>query len=1097
MFCTKCGKEIKDGAAFCPYCGTATEKSGADDGTGIEKDDKTGSGVGNRKNAAWGNAGQSDKAQKKSHAGLYMAGILLAGFIGGIFLFRGIFGGNGDEAEDRLLADGTPAGSVGDENWQDLKPFYEAVEVPVIDIHSVNYTAGTKSPGIVWDSTLFYWLEDVDQESSEDGYLAKCSVGRMFFRSAEDDSLIQYEVYRHPESGEIYKIVSVEQRAEELHLTDYYYQDGNPNFTFSRNDSVYTPTYATPTKTGERYYFNGDVMARWRMIEEPRIIEEYVLTLNDANYSQYDYYEQSGEIQKSYDETESRELNAARNTLDAVTAAGTGVGLVEGRVINASGNPLAGMTVDIIREEDGTLLYRSETAEDGSFRSYVYLEDVLCKVIVRGNDIYASNSVEGVELSGATGGSSCGSLLLNRVDGEESPVHINVYDAVKVRTEEGGGLIRDLLQGAEVFLRTGVGVKTGEPIQTLTADEAGEIRTVLPAGTYTAQIDVPGYVSSYVTVEVAEKETEAEVYVLPTPGEGQTGIVLSWEGEADLDLTLFTPYQSTDGDMAHIGGKTAGDSYGNRLVADNTACCEVMYVNTGELGNYKLYVNNYTESEAENYSSDQLGGLHAHINIYDSTGLLEEFSFPAGESGVVWEVADLNGSRIMPAQRVYRNLAGKKWWTQDKRALDMEENARLRDLMEGMVLAAWGNNDHEPYGYNSDVVNSMQAWVDKLYQGSWENMGNWLGNAAPIPFYDQDYNYLGEQDSPYVLSPAEVEKILERREDKQEYFACVAILTKEMLENWAFAASGREWELQDIKDAVNMGIIGNEYWTEQIGDDYILIYGGDAGFIYWVYLENITTEYAGAGCWSVTAECFYECDLLGPDVPLQMANATFRVERNPESCFDGYSITGMDLTPIDNTDWAQAYYDYLTEGRLEEDFSYLDDAERNIDRITLCYINEDSIPELYVNVGVDYALYTYYDGQVIELLGGRGITNVKWLEKENLIMQRQGGGTIYADSVLIYEITNGKLHLMEKGDLVIKEFAEANGYPLATWNDIEVTEDEYYLLRKQAFDEERTGNDKHSYTIDSSYAGNGAVKDIVIDGLYQTIEHLNGKRGDF
>lgn len=33
-----------------------------------------------------------------------------------------------------------------------------------------------------------------------------------------------------------------------------------PNFTFSRNDSVYTPTYATPAKMGERYYFIGDVM---------------------------------------------------------------------------------------------------------------------------------------------------------------------------------------------------------------------------------------------------------------------------------------------------------------------------------------------------------------------------------------------------------------------------------------------------------------------------------------------------------------------------------------------------------------------------------------------------------------------------------------------------------------------------------------------------------------------------------------------------------------------------------------------------------------------------------------------------------------------
>lgn len=1084
MFCKKCGKEIKDDAAFCRYCGAAT----ADSGTG------------SRENAAVGNAGQSDKMRKKIHTGFFIAGaasVFLAGFIGGIFLFRGSFGGNGTGAEDRFLADGTLTESAGDENWQDLKPLYEEVEVPVIDIHAVNYTAGTKAPGIVWDSTLFYWLEDIDPGSSEDGYLAKCPVGRMLLRSAEDDSLIQYEVYRDPESGEIYKIVSVEQGAEELHLTDYYYQSGYPNFTFSRSDSIYTPTYATPAKTGERYYFNKDVMTRWRMIEEPRVIEEYVLTLNDASYSQYDYYEQSGEIQRSYDRTESRELNAARNTWDAVTAAGAGVGLVEGRVVDASGNPLSGMTVDILHEEDGTLLYRCETAEDGSFQIYVHLEEVLCRVVVRGNEVYASNSVEGVELSGTTGGSSCGSLLLHRVGGEEYPVYINVYDAVKVRTEEDGSLTRDPLPGAEVSLREGAGVRTGEVLQTLVADETGVSRTDVPAGTYTAQIDVPGYVSSYVTVEVAEKETEAECYVLPVPEEGQTGIVLSWEGEADLDLTLFTPYQSTDGDMAHIGGRTAGDSYGNHLAADNTACCEVMYVNTGEPGSYKLYVNNYTESEAENYSSSQLGGLNVHIYIYDRTGLLEELSFPAGESGVVWEVADLNGGRIRPAQRVYRNLEGKKWWTQDKYVLDMEENPRLRELMEGMVLAAWGNDWCR---CNSDTVNSMQEWVDKLYQGNWENMGDWLGTATRDYYlYDRDYNNMSmrgqDVDMPYILSSSEVERILQGRDVYQNEFAIgICIYTKEQLEYLAYAASGKEWELQDIKDVINMGFIGEESPpAQQIGDDYILIESNDVLLNCWIYLENIMTEYAGAGYWSVTAECFYECNMWG--VPFQMANVTFHVKRNPDSCFDGYSITGMDLVPIDNWDWVQAYYDYVTEGRLEEDLIY-EFEYGDIKGITLCYINEDNIPELYVYTDVEYALYTYYNGQVIELLRSRGVGgDVKWWERGNRILQLwyEGRGTIYSDDIRVYEITNGELHQIGKGNLVSSlTLAETEGYSLATWNDIEVTEDEYYVLRKQAFDEESIDEDKYSLNIEYSDGWDIAVKDRLIDELYSTIEELKG-----
>lgn len=1060
MFCIKCGQEIEDGAAFCRYCGTATAGNGED----------------NRENAE-----KSDQAGKKSHKVLYIAsaaGVLLAVIIGGIFLLRGIF--RGTREEDMLLADGKAAGSTEDENWQDLEPLYEKVEVPVIDIHAVNYTAREKSPGIVWDSTLFYWLEDVDQESSEDGYLAKCPVGRMLFRSAENGSLIQYEIYRDPGTGEIYKIVSVEQGAEELHLTDYYYQNGNPNFTFSRNDSVYTPTYATTDKTGERYYFDKDVMARWRMIEEPRVIEEYVLTLNDAYYSQYDYYEQSGDIQRSYDETESRELNAARNTFDAVTAAEAGIGLVEGRVIDASGNPLAGMTVDILREENGTLLYRGETEKDGSFQIYVHLEDVLCRVVVRGNKVYASNSVEAVELSGTTGGSSCGSLLLNRIGGEEYPVHINVYDAVKVRTEEGGSLIRELLPGAKVSLRAGAGVRTGEVLQTLEADEAGEILTVLPAGTYTAQIDVPGYVSSYVTVEVAEKETEAKGYVLPAPEEGQTGIVLSWEGEADLDLTLFTPYQSTDGDMAHIGGSIAKDSYGNRLVSDNTACCEVMYVNTSEAGSYKLYVNNYTQSEAENYSSGQLGGLNVHIYIYDRTGLLEEFSFPAGESGVVWEVAEINGGRITPAQRVYRNLAGKNWWTQSKYVLDMEENIHFKHLMESMVLAAWGNNNYDEYGYSSNTVNSMQAWADELYRGNWENMGDWLGTVA-LSFYPYPKTYyIDREDMPYIdeiMTSSDVAEILQNlTEGLYSVYENGWLLKREQLAYLAYAASGSNWNQQGVDDVMNAHPCTGygESSIEQIGES-ILFGNHAAGLACWVYLENITTKYEGSGYWSVTAECFYE-DMLEGGVPLQMANATFHVKRNPDSCFDGYSIIGMDLVPIDNTGWKQAYIDLIKQyeaGQYEIENENFSVEEFPIEECSYSLINFDNkgAPELVIEIwgylwGYTTWLYTYDNDTLYKMteLDSGWHDHYEYIDGKEIVVNIfvDGAGTVNYYEYYQIDSNNQLVHIYEEAlQSVLGDGNDIRYY----YGDTQITKKEYETYYEQGIFKSLGGSSSASEII--------------------------------
>lgn len=110
------------------------------------------------------------------------------------------------------------------------------------------------------------------------------------------------------------------------------------------------------------------------------------------------------------------------------------------------------------------------------------------------------------------------------------------------------------------------------------------------------------------------------------------------------------------------------DGYGSRLVADNVSGCEVMYINSAEPGSFKLYVNNYTDSRAGNYSSDTMSVLNIHIYIYDSTGLIAEYIFPAGQAGVVWEVLDISGSQLTPSRRVYSSLAGKTWWLENKGA---------------------------------------------------------------------------------------------------------------------------------------------------------------------------------------------------------------------------------------------------------------------------------------------------------------------------------------------------------------------------------------------------------------------------------------------
>lgn len=135
-------------------------------------------------------------------------------------------------------------------------------------------------------------------------------------------------------------------------------------------------------------------------------------------------------------------------------------------------------------------------------------------------------------------------------------------------------------------------------------------------------------------------------------------VALTRDGEdSDLDLTIFTPSQSTGVDMAHIGGAVTSDRTENYLVSDNVSLCEVIYLNTGETGNFKVYVNDYTNSMAGNYTADRRAALNVHVYIYNGNGLEEEYAYPSGQNGVVWEVEKVNGLTVTPG-REYIRLSG-------------------------------------------------------------------------------------------------------------------------------------------------------------------------------------------------------------------------------------------------------------------------------------------------------------------------------------------------------------------------------------------------------------------------------------------------------
>lgn len=974
MFCSKCGNEIQADAKFCGKCGAVLNNSGQE-----IKEEKP--------------------SEKKKVAPSAVIGIAAGGLAVVVAVIALVFflasGGNEDGGEQDATSENVVAtmgaGSSGDGDASGEEtpqtPLYSIPDVAYVDLTAGNHALGAKQSGMTWDKTLFYWLEDVDTSSSEDGYLAHCRVTKTLLRDAQSQKLRQYEIYSDPNSGAIYKIVSIEAVEDGLALVDYYYRDGRPDFIFMRVDTVYTPTYATPSKVGERYYFNSEVMVRWRIIQEPGVIGEYVLTPGEVSYSQEDYYAQSDELRGIYDAVELRMFNAAYNTYDAI-AAGGHIGLVQGVLHDTLGNGIADKTVSVYRESDNVLLYEAVTDANGLYSFFVYLDDTSCYLKVEGDASYRETLVQGVQFLQSSVNYSYG-LTMHKNSGDEYPVTLHAYSCMDVVSDENGTVCGEPIQTVTATVREGAGNYSGEGIRTVEAQN-GELTTSLPSGAYTVQFHAEGYLDNYMEVEVAEEAVNRDAYVMPGLAENQVGVILTWDGDAlDLDLTLFTPYQAENGDMAHIGGNVDRDGHGNLLVSDNKSKCEAMFINSDIQGSYKLYVNNYTDSVAGNYTSDGLYGINVHVYIYNNDGFVAEYSMPLGQNGVVWEVVEVNGRNVTPAQRVYSQISGKNWWTGSKEVWNPEDDtallanlqsadSELRDLMEGLLICS-------------------KEEIDSLLRGE--------QNAIKGLFHDERAGVV--ERIPWVRENAADYEICDRLNTQYGLFNSY-YLTEEQIKYLVYSMCGKSIDI----DFSN--------WTNRVAPYIGIVWTSGE---YYRYLDHISIERQDAHTWSVRGYCIESWEFESNVV----SRVRFTVVKNPDSCFNGYSLTDFEVeeeAPSDS-DWAQIYYNYLTAdpegiGIMQAGYGY--SSLFNEHRYGLFYVDDNMTPELYLK-GNSYAdgdiLLSIHNGRVIKTVlsedGGSYIPYTGLIRDENSHM---GGSYGY-----IYHMENGQ----------VKEIGSWDGY----WSNVD------------------------------------------------------------
>jgi len=205
------------------------------------------------------------------------------------------------------------------------------------------------------------------------------------------------------------------------------------------------------------------------------------------------------------------------------------------------------------------------------------------------------------------------------------------------------------LSGATLRFREGSGVQTGSVAGTTTASANGFTITLSP-GTYTAEVSLTGYITSFFTVIAREgnEPVNQNLTLSPVLGANQIRIVLTWGSTPeDLDAHLTGPDAGISIARFHVYYDAPSDSANTaKLDLDDRASFgpETITITSFRPGVYRYSVHDYTNSRAT--LSTALSSSGAQVVVFRGSAEVARFTAPTGRTGTLWTVFEIDGTTL-------------------------------------------------------------------------------------------------------------------------------------------------------------------------------------------------------------------------------------------------------------------------------------------------------------------------------------------------------------------------------------------------------------------------------------------------------------------
>lgn len=537
--------------------------------------------------------------------------------------------------------------------------------------------------------------------------------------------------------------------------------------------------------------------------------------------------------------------------------------------------------------------------------------------------------------------------------GQDGPAGETAAGADGVQTDDAGKAMVNLslcfrevlynegLPDTRVILTGGNDNPHGEIIADFTTQSDGTVMTELEAGEYTLCWEAEGYFSGQENLTVSDTEINVVRHMIPVLTEQKAYVLIEWDSDRDLDLCVFNAQTKQ-----YINIMSAVDDAGDFLFYDNDGAdgYELICLNDYTAGIYTVYVRDGASLLQGTESIMEAEGLT--VSVYTADGLLYHAKADTEETAALWSAVYLHhGEAIELGDYIY-DLTDYAWAVRDKHDENYAQNEEVWSAEEDAALLA------NLQSKDSNLLDLMNALIENL--SDQEIISLIHSEKAGVEAFL--YKVRDGGGSPSVLRLSYVhenqpENIVEYRTES----GGLCLLSEEQAKYLLYSICGRQTDV-DFSDYVSQDI------------PYIVL--GDSGAATDGHrLENFSVERVNTNTWKVRA---YDVYWYANDPARVISRVCFTVVKNPDSCFDGYSLTGFEVEEKAPTDWAQIYYDYLTKAP-DWAMEYYDNNDITGIVAELIYIDDDMVPELYIDgprvLGFDPNVLYISNGEV-QKLGG-------------------------------------------------------------------------------------------------------------------------------